>query len=85
MEKNYVPKSSLVIRFIAGGYLLYLAYELITTFKDHTISPVITVGCSILFAVAGGIMLFFSLRALKRGEYKEAVQRETPQEEKREE
>ena len=85
MEKNYVPKSSLVIRLIAGGYLLYLAYELITTFKDHTISPVITIGCSILFAVAGGIMLFFSLRALKRGEYKESVQRETPQEEKREE
>lgn len=80
MKKNYVPKSSLMIRIIAGGYLLYLAFQLITTMQEQTISPIITIGCSILFTVAGGIMLFFSLKALKNREYKEAVEEDREEE-----
>lgn len=82
MNNNYVPKSSLVIRMIAGGYLMYLAFQLITTLEEQTINQWISIGCAVLFAIAGAIMLFFSLKALKNKEYKEAW--ENQEEEKKE-
>ena len=82
MENNYVPKSSLVIRMIAGGYLVYLAFQLVTTLEEQTINQWISIGCAVLFTIAGGVMLYFSLKALKNKEYKEAVQNQEEEEKK---
>lgn len=73
MNNRNVPKTSLVIRTVAGGYLIYLAYQLLTGLKDGGIeNPAISIAGAVLFAIAGGIMIFFSLKALKNGEYMEA-------------
>lgn len=77
MDNRHVPRTSLMIRTIAGGYLIYLAYQLLVGLKDGgTMNPAISIGVAILFVIAGGIIIFFSLRALKRGEYLEANREE---------
>lgn len=74
MENNYIPKSRLVLRILAGGYLIYLGIDLLTTLKEQTISPVISIGCALLFMAVGAVLLFFSIRTMKNGEYKEAME-----------
>ncbi|MBR5579077.1 MAG: hypothetical protein IKW28_08805 [Lachnospiraceae bacterium] len=82
MENNYIPKSRLVLRILAGGYLIYLGIDLITTLKEQTISPIISIGCALLFMAVGAVLLFFSLRSMKNGEFKEAMEEKFEAQEK---
>ena len=82
MENRHVPRTTLVIRTVAGGYLIYLAYQLLSGLKEGgSMNPAISIGGAVLFVIAGGIMMFFSLRALKKGEYMEADMKEETEEE----
>ena len=80
MENNYIPKSRLVLRILAGGYLIYLGIDLISTLKEQTISPVISIGCALLFMAVGAVLLFVSLRSMKNGEYNEAMEEKSESE-----
>ena len=58
-KKPLLPKSSLIIRLIAGMYLIYLAYELFMGLNAADGAPVmVSVGAAILFLICGLILVF---------------------------
>lgn len=58
---------NLVIRILAGAYLLYLAYSIYhnTGGMDRSVAIIFAV----LFCITGGALAVFSARSLQRGEY----------------
>lgn len=68
-KKQYPAQLSLILRVGCGAYLIYLAWGL----RDGAFSGPkgILYGIAlVLFALAGAALLFFSVRALARGEYR---------------
>lgn len=68
-NKRYYPKQSmLVIRGILGGYLVYLAYDIIRAelVLDRRIGIVL---CAIFLLLAGTFLFFITAKSLIRGEY----------------
>ena len=80
MEKNkkkpLLPKSTLIIRLVAGMYLIYLAYELGMGLLDATAegapTPVIILAI-IAFAVVGLILSIASGKAFLKGEFQGGI------------
>lgn len=75
-KKTLVPKSTLVIRLIAGGYLIYLAYELLMGLKGNTPdgAPMgVSIGAAAVFAVCGLILVFFSGRDFLKGNFQGGI------------
>ena len=80
MEKNkkkpLLPKSTLIIRLVAGMYLLYLAYELGMGLLDATgegaPTPLI-IFAVIAFAVVGLIITITSGKAFLKGEFQGGI------------
>lgn len=69
-RKSLLPKSSLVIRFIAGIYLLYLAYGLFTGLDAPDGAPVgVSLGVGALFVVCGLVLVIFNGRDFLQGNY----------------
>ncbi len=68
-KKKYLPNQSmLAIKAVLGGYLVYLAYDVMST--EILMGP--RVGISlfcILFVVAGIILVITTIRSFIRGEY----------------
>ena len=82
-KKSLVPKSTLVIRLIVGGYLVYLAYELIMGLREITeeSAPVaVSVGAAVVFAICGLILMFFSGRDFLKGNFQGGIM-DVPKEE----
>ena len=55
---------------VAGGYVIYLAYELLKNLIDNvptTLPRWLQISVIILFAGAGGALLFFAWRIWKKG------------------
>lgn len=75
-KKTLVPKSTLVIRLIAGGYLIYLAYELFMGLRAKTpdSAPMgVSIGAAVIFAICGLILVFFSGRDFLKGNFQGGI------------
>lgn len=71
-EKKKHTRSSLNLRLIAGLYLLYIDYSLISGWKDiERGSKVMVVIAAVIFAAFAGLIIYSSLKGLK--EMKEAI------------
>ena len=75
-NKPLLPKSTLIIRLVAGMYLIYLAYELGMGLLDATAegapTPVIILAV-IAFAVVGLILAIASGKAFLKGEFQGGI------------
>lgn len=75
-KKSLLPKSTLIIRLVAGMYLIYLAYELGMGLFDATAegapTPLIILA-TILFAVCGLILTIISGKAFLKGEFQGGI------------
>ena len=75
-KKPLLPKSSLIIRLVAGMYLIYLAYELGMGLLDATgegaPTPLI-IFAVIAFAVVGLLITVTSGRAFLKGEFQGGI------------
>ena len=68
-KKSYLPNQSmLAIKAVLGGYLVYLAYDFMSTEILTGPRIGITLFC-ILFVIAGVMLLFSTIRSFIRGEY----------------
>ncbi len=65
-KKNYPLQASLTIRAIVGGYVLYLAYQIITSKSE--ISPWMWVAVGV-FVIAGCGLVIMSVKHFICGEY----------------
>lgn len=68
-KKKYLPNQSmLAIKAVLGGYLVYLAYDVMST--EILMGPRvgITLFC-VLFVVAGIFLVFTTIRSFIKGEY----------------
>lgn len=75
-KKVLVPKSTLIIRLIAGGYLIYLAYELFMGLSANTGdgAPIgVSIAAAVLFAVCGLVLVIFSGRDFLKGNFKGGI------------
>lgn len=62
MENNQIK---LILRLVVGGYLVYLAYDLIKTSENQGKF----IAAAALFALAGGALFIHSLLTLVRSDY----------------
>lgn len=58
----------LFLRIFIGGYLCYLAYQLLNT-SDISISQTLVYVICTVFFIAGGVVIILSLKMILRGEY----------------
>lgn len=65
-KTNYPTQAVLTIRAIVGGYVLYLAYQIITSDSKVTVPMWLAVG---LFIVAGSGLVIMSVKHFICGEY----------------
>ncbi len=75
-KKPLVPKSTLIIRLIAGGYLIYLAYELLMGLSANTTdgAPMgVSIAAALVFAVCGLILVIFSGRDFLKGNFQGGI------------
>lgn len=75
-KKPLIPKSSLVIRVVAGMYLIYLSYQLVMGLGSNTAenAPMaVSIMAAVVFAVCGVIMVFFSGRDFLKGNYQGGI------------
>lgn len=68
---NKPSKSTLLIRALVAGYLLYLAYGLIQDYNTSQNHMVMVIAI-IVFVLCGGVILITSLRSLMKGDYEDA-------------
>lgn len=70
-EKRGLPtQMNLVIRTVAGVYLIYLAYSIFNSLSEaQGMEKALFAAIVVLFAVIGAAVAFFSLRSISRGEY----------------
>lgn len=64
--KNYPTQTVLTIRAIVGGYVMYLAYQIITS--DSTKSPWMWAAVAVLL-IAGALLVIMSVKHFISGEY----------------
>lgn len=75
-KKVLVPKSTLIIRLIAGGYLIYLAYELLMGLNSNTGegAPLgVAIAATVVFAICGLILVIFSGRDFLKGNFQGGI------------
>jgi hypothetical protein len=70
-KKKRLTPTSLGIRILIGGYLVYLAYTLIPAIQQapDTKELIFWVAIVAIFSVVGGLAVIFSAKALLKGEY----------------
>lgn len=74
IKKTRLPKSTLIIRLIAGFYLIYLAYELFTSLQMENGAPVwLAAAAGVVFAVCGAVLVFISGKAFLKGDFQGGV------------
>lgn len=84
-QRGLPTQMNLVIRIVAGVYLLYLAYSIFGSLSEaQGMEKVLFAAIVLLFAVIGAAVAFFSLRSISRGEYA-GGSADSEEEEKREE
>ena len=65
-NNNYPTQAALTIRGIVGAYVIYLAYQLMTSKDELTVIMYAAVG---LFIVAGSGLIIMSIKRFISGEY----------------
>lgn len=73
-QKIYASKAMLICRIAVGAYLVYLSYGLVGDLskKSEEVSRAGYIGfmaVGLIFAVVGIAFVFFSIKALRNGEY----------------
>jgi len=67
--KNPLPNQGmLAIRAIVGGYLVYLAYDILST-ESTTVPRIGILLFCILFVIAGSALVVMTIRSFVKGEY----------------
>lgn len=75
-KKSLLPKSSLIIRLIAGGYLIYLAYELFMGLGANTgegAPMAVSIGAAVIFAICGLILVIINGRDFLKGNFQGGI------------
>lgn len=74
MENN-TNKSSYVLRMVAGGYLMYLAYNiLVAVFNGEATTHVAILGtAAVIFMALGAIILISGIRGMKKAAHADAT------------
>lgn len=73
-KKPLLSKSTLMIRLIAGAYLIYLAYELLIGVNVENGAPIwLAIIAAVAFAVCGIILVFFSGKDFLKGNYQGGI------------
>ena len=67
-KKALPTQGMLGIRLIVGGYLVYLAYDILST-ESVMVPRVGIILFSILFVIAGSVIVVLTLRSFIKGEY----------------
>ncbi len=66
MKKNSnPPQGSLLLRLLGGGYLVYLAYDLLHIWDGKAVTLI----AGIVFALVGGALFLHSLVTLVKSDY----------------
>lgn len=61
---------TVMLRLVAGGYLVYLAFGLLQEYlKPVGGGEIIQIAAAVLFAVVGAVLAAWSLKKLIKGEY----------------
>ena len=72
-KKNSAVKPTqitVILRLMAGGYLVYLAFGLLKEYlKPAGGGQIIQIGCAVFFGIAGAIIAGWSLKKFIKGEY----------------
>jgi len=62
-----MEKTSGILRIVAGGYLLYSAYNLFQAVRTgESGNPTLMIAFSILFVIVGGVILFTGIKGMKQ-------------------
>lgn len=73
-KRPLVSKSSLIIRVVAGMYLIYLAYELLMGLNASEGAPVgVAIGAAVIFAIFGIVLVAVSGRAFLKGNFQGGI------------
>lgn len=77
-KKKKLTPTSLGIRILIGGYLVYLAYTLIPAIQQapDTKELIFWVAIVAIFSLAGGLIAIFSAKDLLKGEYDKGIENE---------
>ena len=67
-------KSALIVRLIAGMYLIYLAYELLMGMNEAQGAPVaVSIGAAVIFLVCGVFFVIMNGRDFLKGNFKGGI------------
>lgn len=68
-KQSYLPSQTmLLIRMVLGGYLLFLAYDIVGT-ELLSGRRVVIIALCVIFVISGIILTSISIRSLIKGEY----------------
>ena len=85
-KKPLLPKSTLIIRLVAGLYLIYLAYELFMGLNAADGAPMgVSIAAAVVFVVCGLILVIFSGKDFLKGNFQGGIMDISEQEETKEE
>lgn len=81
-KKKSLTSTSLGLRIVMGGYLLYLAYSLIPSIRNAVDAKemIFWIVIVTLFFGVGSIIVFFSIKAFIKGEYDKGTNDERSEE-----
>jgi uncharacterized membrane protein YqjE len=64
------PQSTLILRLVGGGYLVYLGYQMITELSMSSgVRNLVQVAAMVIFLVVGTLLVGWSVKKLLRREY----------------
>ena len=75
-KKTLLPKSSLIIRLVAGMYLVYLSYQLFMGLGSNTAenAPLaVSLTAAIGFGICGLILVITNIREFLRGNFQGGI------------
>ncbi|WP_312442937.1 hypothetical protein [Lacrimispora sp.] len=72
------PQSTLILRLVGGGYLVYLGYQMITELSMSSgVRNLVQVAAMVIFLVVGILLVGWSVKKLLRREYVRPGEEET--------
>ena len=73
-KKTLNTKTSLIIRLIAGMYLIYLAYELFMGLNASEGAPkALVIGAAVIFCIVGIMLVIIHGKAFLKGEFQGGI------------